>query len=64
MKTKFNDENDRANRIAHRINENHLSLANIYENLVDRDFKVVEKEIRNIMLDLRFILKSIPEDDF
>lgn len=64
MKTNLNCENERASRIANRINEDHLSLANIYENLVDRDFKAVEKDIREIMLDLRFILKSIPEDDF
>lgn len=64
MKANPNGEDERATRIAHRINEDHLLLANIYENLVDRDFKKVEKDIRDIMMDLRFILKSIPEDDF
>jgi hypothetical protein len=39
-------------------------LANIYENLVDRDFKPAEKDIRDIIVDLRLILKSIEEDDF
>lgn len=64
MKENPNGEDERASRIAHRINVDHLMLANIYENLVDRDFKKVEKDIRDIMMDLRFILKSIPEDDF
>jgi hypothetical protein len=64
MKPPVNNEDQRAYRIAFRIDKNHLLLANIYENLVDRDFKLVEKDIRNIMMDLRFILKSIPEDDF
>jgi hypothetical protein len=57
-------ENDRAFRIALRIKENHLLLANIYENLVDRDFDSSEKDIKTIIVDLRLILKSIEEDDF
>lgn len=64
MKLPINDEDQRACRIAFRIDEDHSLLANIYENLVDRDFKLVEKDIRNLMMDLRFILKSIHEDDF
>jgi hypothetical protein len=59
-----NSENLRAERISFRINEHHLLLANIYENLVDRDFVPVEKDIRNLIIDLRLILKSIEEDDF
>jgi hypothetical protein len=59
-----NSENLRAERISFRINEHHLLLANIYENLVDRDFVLVEKDIRNLIIDLRLILKSIEEDDF
>ena len=59
-----NSENLRAERISFRINEHHLLLANIYENLVDRDFVPVEKDIRNLIIDLRLILKSTEEDDF
>jgi hypothetical protein len=59
-----NSENLRAERISFRINEHHLLLANIYENLVDRDFLPVEKDIRNLIIDLRLILKSMEEDDF
>lgn len=61
---KFNSENSRAERIAFRVNEHHLLLANIYENLVDRDFVPVERDIRNLIVDLRLILKSIEDDDF
>lgn len=59
-----NIENARAERIAFRINEQHLLLANIYENLVDRDFIPAEREIRNLVVDLRLILKSLEDDDF
>ena len=59
-----NSENLRAERISFRINENHLLLANIYENLVDRDFLPADRDIRNLIVDLRLILKSIEEDDF
>ena len=59
-----NSENERAFRIAFVINENHKLLANIYENLVDRDFKLAERDVRIVMMDLRLILKSIEEDDF
>jgi hypothetical protein len=59
-----NSENSRAERISFRINEQHLLLANIYENLVDREFLPVDKDIRNLIIDLRLILKSIEEDDF
>jgi len=59
-----NTENARAERIAFRINQQHLLLANIYENLVDRDFIPAERDIRNLIVDLRLILKSIEDDDF
>jgi hypothetical protein len=59
-----NSENARAERIAFRINEQHLLLANIYENLVDRDFIPTERDIRNLIIDLRLILKSMEDDDF
>ena len=59
-----NIENARAERIAFRINEQHLLLANIYEILVDRDFIPAERDIRNLVVDLRLILKSLEDDDF
>ena len=59
-----NTENARAERIAFRINEQHLLLANIYESLVDRDFVPAERDIRNLIVDLRLILKSLEDDDF
>jgi hypothetical protein len=39
-------------------------LTDIYENLVDRDFIPAEKDIRELIMELKFILKSIEEDDF
>ena len=57
-------ETERAFRILIRINDNHLLLATIYENLVDRDFKSVEDDIKSIISDLKSITKSIEEDDF
>jgi hypothetical protein len=64
MTENLNGENARAERIAFRINEHHLLLANIYETLVDRDFIPAEKDIRNLIIDLRLILKSLEDDDF
>jgi hypothetical protein len=64
MKPKIDSENERASRIAYRINEYHSLLANIYENLVDRDFKLVRKEAQVLIMELRCILKSTEEDDF
>jgi hypothetical protein len=64
MDKNLNGENARAERIAFRINEQHLLLANIYETLVDRDFVPAEKDIRNLIIDLRLILKSLEDDDF
>jgi len=60
----FASENERASRLALRINENHLLLANVYENLVDRDFVRVEKDIKVVILQLKLILKSMEDDDF
>lgn len=64
MDKNLNGENARAERIAFRLNEQHLLIANIYENLVDRDFVPAERDIRNLIVDLRLILKSIEDDDF
>ena len=46
------------------MTENHNLLSNIYENLVDRDFKAVEKDAKNLIVDLRYIIKSLEEDEF
>jgi predicted transcriptional regulator len=59
-----NKENLRAERIFFRINQNHQLLTDVYEKLVDRDFKPAEKDIKDLITDLRLILKSIEEDDF
>lgn len=64
MKLILDHEDERAGRIARRINEYHLLLASIYENLVDRDFKIVRKESQVLIMELKCILKSIEEDDF
>jgi hypothetical protein len=64
MDKNLNGENARAERIAFRLNEQHLLIANIYENLVDRDFVPAERDIRNLIVDLRLILKSMEDDDF
>lgn len=57
-------ENNRAFRISLRMRENHLLMADIYENLVDRDFKLAERDIRTVIMDLRLIIKSMEDDDF
>ena len=64
MEKKIDRENARAGRIALRLNMNHLLLSNIYETLVDRDWKQAEKDLREVIFDLRMMLKSIEEDDF
>lgn len=64
MNTPDHNENERASRIAYRIEEYHSLLANIYENLVDRDFKIVRKETQILIMELRCVLKSTEEDDF
>ena len=58
------DENKRAERIALRVNEYHLLLAKVYENLVDREFTTVEKDCKTLIMELRFVIKSAKEDDF
>lgn len=58
------EEQERAERIARRVEEYHIVLTDIYEKLVDRDFKTVPKDVQFLIMELRCILKSIPEDDF
>lgn len=64
MDPKKCSENERAYRIAYRTTEYHLLLDSIYENLVDRDFKIVRREAQFLIMELRSILKSTEEDDF
>lgn len=59
-----NKENERAFRIQFFTSECHSLLTNIYENLVDREFKLAEKDLRLTITHLRMLLKSIEEDDF
>lgn len=58
------DEDKRAYRIAFRLNASHQSLNVIYESLVDREFGIAEKELKQIVTELRLIIKSIQQDDF
>lgn len=57
-------ENQRAERLSARINEYHSLLADTYENLVERDFKKVEVDVKFLIAELRCILKSMEDDDF
>ncbi len=59
-----NIENERAYRIALRINEYHLLLAKIYEDLVDREFESADISTRTLIMELRCLIKSIKDDDF
>ena len=58
------EEGQRAERISRRIEEYHIILTDIYEKLVDREFKSVQKDAQFLIMELRCILKSIEEDDF
>ena len=57
-------EQERAMRILLRLTEYHVALSSIYENIVDRDFEEAELTIRTLVMELRFTLKSIKDDDF
>ena len=59
-----NIENERAYRIALRINEYHLLLAKVYEDLVDRDFEPAEVSTKTLIMELRCLIKSMKDDDF
>jgi hypothetical protein len=58
------NEQERAMRILLRLTEYHVALSSIYENIVDRDFEDAEVTIRTLVMELRFTLKSIKDDDF
>jgi hypothetical protein len=64
MEPNKSQDDDRACRIAKRINEYHILLDNVYEQLVDREFLSVRKEVHFLIMELRFTLKSIEDDDF
>jgi len=64
MNQEKDNEDQRASRIAYRVNEYHSLLDSIYESLVDRDFKLVKKETQFLIMELRCITKSTEEDDF
>jgi hypothetical protein len=65
MNQELNDSEDkRAYRISFRLNVCHQSLTVIYESLVDREFVTAEKELRQVINELRLIIKSMPNDDF
>lgn len=64
MEPNKNQDYERACRIAKRINEYHILLDNVYEQLVDREFLSVRKEVNFLIMELRFTLKSIEDDDF
>ena len=57
-------EQERAMRILLRLTDYHVALSSIYENIVDRDFEDAEITIRTLVMELRFTLKSIKDDDF
>ena len=57
-------EQERAMRILLRLTDYHVALSSIYENIVDRDFEDAEVTIRTLVMELRFTLKSIKDDDF
>lgn len=44
--------------------EYHSVMNNVYDNLVDRNFKTVETDIKFLIMEMKLILKSIPDDDF
>jgi len=58
------EENKRAERLAFRIGEYHSVMNAVYENLVDRNFQTVETDVKFLIMELKLILKSIPDDDF
>jgi hypothetical protein len=64
MKPIKKEQHKRASRIFYRINEYHLLLDNVYENLVDEDFLLVKKDVIFLIMELKFILKSMEENDF
>lgn len=57
-------ENERAERISNRMEEYHRVLASIYESIVDKEFNIAEKDIKFLLMELRYTLNSMADDDF
>jgi hypothetical protein len=64
MESNKKSDNERAFRIHLRIHHCHITLSNIYENLVDRDFDSVNKDAKLIISEIKLILKALEDDDF
>lgn len=57
-------ENERAERVSMRMEEYHRVLASIYESIVDREFNIAENDIKFLLMELRYTLNSMENDDF
>ena len=57
-------ELDRAERILFSIEECQELLANLYENLTDRDYPLATHDAQTLIVEIKNIIKSIEEDDF
>jgi hypothetical protein len=57
-------ELDRAERILFNIEECQDLLANLYEDIVDREYPDATKSAQQIIIEIKNIIKSIEEDDF
>jgi hypothetical protein len=65
MNQELNDSEDkRAYRISFRLNSCHQALTVIYETLVDREFVTAEQEVRQVISEMKLIIKSMQHDDF
>lgn len=64
MEPTLSNEEKRTDRIFRRVEEYQIILSNVYENLVDRDFKLVRRDVQFLIMELRCIIKSTEEDDF
>lgn len=64
MSDKLKLERERAMRIGLRMEDCHLTINEIYEKLVDRDFEGIHDKVKVIISDLRMMLKSMEDDDF
>jgi hypothetical protein len=64
MESTLKNEEKRTDRIFKRVDEYQIILSNVYENLVDRDFKLVRRDVQFLIMELRCIIKSTEEDDF
>lgn len=63
MNDKKKQELDRAARIIFITNSMHISVASIYEALVDKEYISASMQAQSLIKDLREILKRIRDDD-